>query len=93
MTPEDERNREIANLRERLSRLSQASLRITEDVDLDIVFQEVLDGARLLTGAKRGGMTTLDDFGSLRDSSRRDSPRRSINCALTCRGDWSSSPT
>ena len=63
MTPEDERDREIANLRERLSRLSEASLRITEDVDLDNVLREVLDGARFLTGARRGCMTTLDDAG------------------------------
>lgn len=59
----DKRDLEISELRERLSRLSEASLRITEDVDLDIVFREVLDGARFLTGARRGGMTTVDDAG------------------------------
>ena len=63
MRPMDKRDLEISELRERLSRLSEASLRITEDVDLDIVFREVLDGARFLTGARRGGMTTVDDAG------------------------------
>ena len=53
--------REIEALRARLSSLGRASLRITEDVDLDTVLREVLDGARSLTGASRGAMTTLDD--------------------------------
>ena len=59
--------REIAALRERLSRLSEASLHITEDLDLDAVLQGVLDGARSLTGARMGGVTILDDSGHLQD--------------------------
>ena len=59
--------REIAALRERLSRLSEASLHITEDLDLDAVLQGVLDGARSLTGARMGGITILDDSGQLQD--------------------------
>ena len=59
--------REIAALRERLSRLSEASLHITEDLDLDAVLQGVLDGARSLTGARMGGVTILDDAGQLQD--------------------------
>ncbi len=59
--------REIAALRERLSRLSEASLHITEDLDLDTVLQGVLDGARSLTGARMGGVTILDDAGQLQD--------------------------
>ena len=66
MRPDDPM-REIAALRERLSRLSEASLRITEDLDLDTVLQGVLDGARSLTGARMGGVTILDDAGRLRD--------------------------
>ena len=58
---------EIAELRERLSRLSAASLHITEDLDIDAVLQGVVDGARLLTGADRGCMTVLDDAGQLQD--------------------------
>ena len=60
-------SRENRALRARLSRLSEASLRIAEDLDLDTVLQEVLDGARSLTGAGRGGMSTLDDTGTLQD--------------------------
>ncbi|MYC07555.1 MAG: hypothetical protein F4X57_10370 [Chloroflexi bacterium] len=63
MNTEDHRDAENAALRERLSRLSQASLRITEDLDLDAVLQRVVDGARLLTGASRGGLTVIDDAG------------------------------
>ena len=59
--------REIAALRERLSRLSEASLHIAEDLDLDAVLQGVLDGARSLTGARMGGVTILDDSGQLQD--------------------------
>ena len=63
----DDPMREIAALRERLSRLSEASLHITEDLDLDAVLQGVLDGARSLTGARMGGVTILDDSGRLQD--------------------------
>ncbi len=50
-----------------LSRLSQASLRITETLDLEVVLQGVVDGACSLTGAGMGGITTLDDAGQLQD--------------------------
>ena len=50
-------------LRERLSRLTEASLRIGEDLELDAVLHEVLDAACFLTAATRGGMTLLDDSG------------------------------
>ena len=59
----EELRQENQALRERLSRLSQASLRITEDLDLDTVLQGVVDGARSLTGARLGGITTLDESG------------------------------
>ena len=67
MNRPDDPIREIAALRERLSRLSEASLHITEDLDLDAVLQGVLDGARSLTGARMGGVTILDDAGQLQD--------------------------
>ena len=63
----DEVMRENEALRERLSRLSEASLRINEDLDLDTVLREVVDGARSLTGARMGGITVLDDSGQLQD--------------------------
>ena len=48
---------------DRLSRMSQASIRITETLDLNAVLQGVVDGACFLTGAQRGGITVLDDGG------------------------------
>ena len=63
----DDPTGEISALRERLARLSEASLRITEDLDLDAVLQGVLDGARSLTGARMGGITALDEQGQLQD--------------------------
>ena len=46
MDREDDLLRQIEALRERLSRLSEASLRINESLDFDTVLQEVLDSAR-----------------------------------------------
>jgi len=43
--------------------MSRASIRITETLDLNAVLQGVVDGACLLTGARRGGITVLDDGG------------------------------
>ena len=56
-----------AALRERLFRLSQASLRINESLDFDTVLQGALDSARSLTGARWGVMTLLDDEGAVGD--------------------------
>ena len=59
--------REIAELRDRLSRLSQASLRINESLDFDTVLQGVLDSACSLTGARYGVITLLDESGQVQD--------------------------
>ncbi len=67
MTQPDGRDQQIAALRERLSRLSDASLRINESLDLDAVLQGVLDSARALTGARYALITTLDDSGQVED--------------------------
>ena len=67
MNRPDERDREIAELRERLTRLSEASLRINESLDFDVVLQGVLDSARSLTGAQYGVITLLDDTGRVED--------------------------
>ena len=67
MTEPDGRDRQIETLRERLSRLSDASLRINESLDLDDVLQGVLDSARILTGARYGVITTLDDEGRMEE--------------------------
>ena len=67
MQPADDLMRENQALRERLSRLSEASLRINESLDLDTVLQGVLDSACLLTGARYGVIATLDDSGQVED--------------------------
>ena len=59
--------RENQTLRDRLSRLSQASLRITEDLEPNAVLQGVVDGALSLTGASTAGLTALDERGELRE--------------------------
>ena len=59
--------RENQGLRERLSLLSQASLRINASLDLDTVLQDVLDSARSLTGARYGVITLLDEAGRVQD--------------------------
>ena len=41
-----ERDRQNRDLEKRLSRLSQASLRINESLDFDTVLQEVVENAR-----------------------------------------------
>ena len=49
--------------RDRLSRLSEASLRISETLEFDNVLQEVVESARTLTGARYGMMATLNQSG------------------------------
>ncbi len=66
MDPE-EHGLETEALRDRLSRLSEASLRISESLDLDTVLQEVVDSARALTNSAYGVITTLDDTGLPKD--------------------------
>ena len=63
----DNLRQENRELRERLSRLSEASLRISGDLDFDTVLQEVLDSARSLTGARYGVITLLDHGGQAKD--------------------------
>ena len=53
--------RENAALRNRLSKLSEASLRINESLDFDTVLQDVVDRARDLTRARYGALTVLTD--------------------------------
>ena len=67
MVNSDEHGLEIETLRERLSRLSEASLRINESLDLDMVLQEEVDSARALTDSPYGVITTLDDSGLPKD--------------------------
>ena len=65
MTQFSDLERENQALRERLSRLSEASLRINESLEFDTVLQEVLDSARLLSGASYGVVTLFNDSGAV----------------------------
>ena len=67
MSDDDRLRAENETLRERLSSLTEAVLRISRDLDLGVVLQEVADSARSLTGARYGAITTLDDAGDLQD--------------------------
>lgn len=58
---------QVRRLREVLSRLSEASLRISESLDVDTVLREVVAGACALTGAGIGGITTRDRSGQMLD--------------------------
>ena len=63
----DDRNQQIEALRNRLSKLSEASLRINESLDFDTVLQEILDSARSLTNAQYGVIAIFDDAGQVED--------------------------
>ena len=63
----DDLRSENERLRSRLSRLTEAILRISQDLELDTVLQEVVDSARVLTDARYAAITTQDDVGELED--------------------------
>ncbi len=63
MKSPDELKRENERLRERISKLSAASLRISASLDLDTVLGEVVESARALTGARYGGIVTSGESG------------------------------
>ncbi len=63
----DELRREVELLRDRISRLTTASLRISASLDLDTVLREIVEGAQALTGAHYGMITTVDDSGQVED--------------------------
>ena len=61
MSNADDSHQDIEALRNRLSRLSEASIRINASLDFNTVLQGVLDSARSLTGATYGCLVLLDD--------------------------------
>ena len=67
MEQADDQAREMAELRDRLSRLSQASLRINEPRLRHGAPRGAGDSARSLTGARYGVITLLDDSGRIED--------------------------
>ena len=67
MQPSEELQGEVAALRERLSRLSEASRRINESLDFQTVLQGVLDSARDLTSSQYGVITLFAPTGQIED--------------------------
>ena len=67
MKTTDEPGREDRGPQERISRLAAALLRINASLDVATVLREVVDGARALTGARYGAITTVDERGSPQD--------------------------
>ena len=63
----NESRREIEVLRERISALSAAILRINGSLDLTTVLQEAVDSACALTAARYGIITTTDEAGEVRE--------------------------
>ena len=58
---------QIETLRARLLKMSEVSRRVTESLDLETVLQEVVDGARSLTGARYGALGVFDESGQVQD--------------------------
>ena len=67
MTKPDDRDLRIAELEDRLARLSEASLRINESLEFEAVLQGALDSARSLTGASFGVIALMDHAGLSRE--------------------------
>ena len=63
----DESRREIETLRERISALSAAVLRINASLDVDTVLREIAEAARSLTGARYAVITAVDGDGQPED--------------------------
>ena len=63
MDRSDELVRRIRELEERLSQLSEAGRRITEDLDFRSVLQGVVDSARALTASRYGAITVFGEDG------------------------------
>ena len=91
MNSPDGLRQEIAALRERISRLNAAILRISASLDLDTVLPEVVDSARALTGARYGMIATVDEGGAIRSSSPPTCRRSSAGTWRTGRTGISSS--
>ena len=67
MTSTDPLKQEIEVLRDRISKLSAASLRISASLDLDMILSEVVDSACALTGARYSVIATIGVSGKLED--------------------------
>ena len=65
MNDYEEAMREIRALRERVEALGAAVLRVNASLDLDTVLREVVEAARVLTGAGVGMVATTDETGGV----------------------------
>ena len=63
----DNSTQETEELLVQLSRLSDASLRITSSLEIDTILQATIDSARLLTDAEYGALLAFDDRGNVVD--------------------------
>ena len=63
MEQENEHLRQMEAMRERLSSLCDATLRINETLDMETVLQDVVDSARIITGARYSAISTVDRSG------------------------------
>ena len=63
----DRLKQENQALRDRLSRLSAASLRVSESLELETVLGEIVASARELTGAGSSGIVTIGSEGQMED--------------------------
>ncbi|MYD35540.1 MAG: response regulator [Dehalococcoidia bacterium] len=65
MNRENDLLQENQALRDRLSRLSEASAHINQSLDFNVVLQEVIDNARYLTNARYGVIASTNEVGGL----------------------------
>ena len=67
MNESSEPGQEVEVLRERITALSAAILRISASLDVATVLQEAVDSARALTGARYGLIATTDQAGEVQE--------------------------
>ena len=67
MKSRDELKQEIEALRDRISKLSAASLRISASLELDTVLSEIVESARALIGTRYGVIATIGDSGQVEE--------------------------
>ena len=65
MKSREELTREIDVLRDRISKLSAASLRISASLEFDTVLSEIVESARTLIGTRYGVIATTGDSGEV----------------------------
>ena len=67
MEGNDTAEQQVRALKQRISALSTAIIRISGSLDIETVLQEAVDSARVLAGARYGVIATVDDTGDGRE--------------------------